>query len=130
MPEPNWGPGPWEILIGGNFVRVGAAGYRDYTEREHYLGGPLCIAEINDKATTDYSQDHELAIIRAHLIEAAPDLYAALEAIMGMISSGVLVRNVSADVDPGYAMRQLPLVMALKHSDAALAKARGEGEKS
>ena len=65
----------------------------------------------------------------AHAREIAAErdrLYDALEKIWGFIDDGTLVRNTAADRDPGWAMKQLPLVAALHCAQKALAHARGE----
>lgn len=74
-------PGPWHVHEGGNHVYVGADGYNEYIEREGYLGGPLCVAEVNYKATEDHSADHDKAMANGRVIAAAPDLLSALKAL-------------------------------------------------
>jgi hypothetical protein len=43
-----------------------------------------------------------------------------LSALMGAINEGLLVRDISRDHEPGWAMRQLPLVMMLNGAQKAL----------
>ena len=57
------------------------------------------------------------------LERAAPDLLAALKGIMNQIVVGALVRETADDDAPGWGMRQLPLVIALKSADDAIRKA-------
>lgn len=59
--------GPLHVYRGGNFVRIGAEGYDEYVEKESYLGGPLCIAEVRADRE-DYSYDGDLALARAEEI--------------------------------------------------------------
>ena len=61
----------------------------------------------------------------AHLLAAAPDLYVSLSALMADIENGILVRDVSGDGEPGYAVRMLPFVKRLQVAAAALGKAEG-----
>lgn len=75
-------PGPWHVHEGGNFVKVGAAGYDEYVEEHSYLGGPLCVASVNRDATDDHGPNHELAMANARLIAAAPDLLAILRVLV------------------------------------------------
>lgn len=51
-------------------------------------------------------------------------LRASLGAIMKLIGDGTLVRDISGDAEPGWAMKQLPLVMALKTAQELLDAAR------
>lgn len=50
-------------------------------------------------------------------------LLSALKGVMKQIEAGSLVRNVENDAEPGYAMRQIPLVLALKNADVAIDEA-------
>jgi hypothetical protein len=59
-----------------------------------------------------------------------------LTELFGLIESGYLVRDISRDAEPGWAMRQLPAVMILKRAAmlvhpeaAALAQHEPEAEK-
>lgn len=63
--------GEWEILYGGNFTRVGGPGYCQWTINEHYLGGPLKVAEVHWDTNEDYSSNPELAAANARLIAFA-----------------------------------------------------------
>ncbi len=53
----------------------------------------------------------------------AKSLYLALRGIMKEIEVGSLVRETADDHAPGWGMRQIPLVLALKKADAALEEA-------
>jgi len=44
----------------------------------------------------------------------------ALRGLMMMIENGYLVRQTNGDGDPGWELRQLPLVKALAEAEAAL----------
>jgi hypothetical protein len=95
--ETKWTPGPWAIERGGD-------------------AGPDAIHSIGPCRANGYMNASWLSVSEtdAHLIAAAPDLYAALEGILSamLLSSNfiydTLTRNAS---EAGY---------------AALAKARGE----
>ena len=50
------------------------------------------------------------------------ELLAALQGVMALIADGTLVRDTKRDREPGWAIRQIPMVMALKAADAAIAK--------
>lgn len=52
-------------------------------------------------------------------------LLKALEALYGHIETGDLVRDTSGDSEPGWAMKQVPLVTNLAVAKAAIAAARG-----
>jgi len=84
MPHTPHTPGPWEIVEGGNFVKVGAKGFQHWIEKHHYLGGPLSVADVQRNATDDYKENHALAMANAKLIAAAPDLADALEKIANL----------------------------------------------
>lgn len=51
------------------------------------------------------------------------ELLSALKGIMRQIEIGSLVRETASDDAPGWGMRQVPLVMALKAADGAIHKA-------
>lgn len=59
------------------------------------------------------------------LIKSAPDLLDALKSVLNMIESGILVRDTSKDLEPGWAMRQIPIVTSLQKAGNAIAKAEG-----
>ena len=61
----------------------------------------------------------ESAIVASRERERA--LREALCGLFAMIENGTLVRDTSRDNEPGWAMKQLPLVAALKAAEAALA---------
>lgn len=59
--------------------------------------------------------------------KAAPEMVAALEDVMAMIDQGLLVRNITKDADPKWAIEMMKFAMRLNKIQAALALA-GEGE--
>ncbi len=120
-----WTPGPWEVFEGGNFVRIGAAGYVEWSNAHHYCGGPLSVAEAEYNATENYDSDHEKAMANGRLIAAAPELYGALESIMKGFDDGVFVRSVEHDAASDWAVKIMRDVMALGKAHAALERARG-----
>lgn len=56
-------------------------------------------------------------------LQQASNLLAALKEIMRQISIGALVRETASDDAPGWGGRQIPLVVALKAADEAVATA-------
>lgn len=62
----------------------------------------------------------------AALQKANERMRAELEGIMGLIESGQLVRDISHDGEPDWAIKQLGLVRTLANAKAALAEAGGE----
>jgi hypothetical protein len=73
-------------------------------------------------ANSDDPAEHQA---NARLIAAAPDLYAALKAVMSDIDSGLLVRDVTRENRPGWSMEMLAFVQRLQAAQAAIAKADG-----
>ena len=88
--QPKWTPGPWRAVMGSRHVVDVFAGDRDVVS---VYGGGVGF-EYRDA--------------NAHLIAAAPDLYAALDGLLGLLDAGSLYEP------QAYAAR------------AALAKAIGE----
>ena len=105
--QPKWTPGPWALEI-----RPGSGAAADCTiamieqpdERAPYRG---MIARLQSAEHINGIAKDEL-VANAHLIAAAPDLYAALDGLLGLLDAGSLYEP------QAYAAR------------AALAKARGE----
>ena len=91
--QPKWTPGPWR------YDRTNGSP----TTGEHMIAGakPGYLAEVRDCGSGDVRAN-------AHLIAAAPDLYAALDGLLGLLDAGSLYEP------QAYAAR------------AALAKARGQ----
>ena len=58
--------------------------------------------------------------------ESALKLLAASKAIWKQIEDGKLVRNTSGDENPGWAMRQVPLIRDLKAFADAITEAEGK----
>jgi hypothetical protein len=61
-----------------------------------------------------------------NLIAAAPELYAALKAVLGFFESGEFVRDTSHDFEQGWHLKMIPVVKSLSDANAALAKAEGK----
>lgn len=102
-------PGPWAIN-GGRIVR--------------YIDGfstpDSCIATVgtvNAQTPTDTAN--------ARLIAAAPDLLDALKDLFGYIENGTLVRNITGDDKPDWAVKLLPFMTTLNKVQAAIAKTKG-----
>jgi len=63
----------------------------------------------------------------AKLAAAGPEMLTALEVLVELIDSGQLVRDISRDHEPGFAMKMLKFVPKIKQAVDAIAKAKGEG---
>ena len=94
--QPKWTPGPWAVERNKR-----TWGWVDVVGPSLGVGGPT-------QATDLTLADEVKRIAEAHLISAAPDLYAALDGLLGLLDAGSLYEP------QAYAAR------------AALAKARGE----
>jgi len=75
----------------------------------------------------DHVGEYELAMIIESLPEpeplpapTGPDATAVLRELFALIEDGTLVRDISRDAEPGWAMRQLPLVQALARAKQIL----------
>jgi len=77
------------------------------------VGGVEVTMTTSTGATTGGS---DLVALRAE----NERLRGALRGLMMMIENGYLVRQTNGDGDPGWALRQLPLVKALAEAEAAL----------
>jgi hypothetical protein len=62
----------------------------------------------------------------AFLIAAVNELLEALKEIRELIDNGMLVRDTSHDHEPGWALKQIPLVQALQKIGLAISKAEGK----
>lgn len=85
-------------------------------------GGEAGEAEVSVPVTRDGVSAEEVERVRK-IERAAPELLAALKGIMNQIVVGALVRETADDNEPGWGMRQIPLVMALKAADDAIREA-------
>ena len=94
--QPKWTKGPWAVERNKR-----TWGWVDVVGPSLGVGGPT-------QATDLTLADEVKRIAEAHLIAAAPDLYAALDGMLGLLDAGSLYEP------QAYAAR------------AALAKARGE----
>jgi hypothetical protein len=130
-------PGPWTVgkeIDSGN----GRTRHLVYIRIESCKGKVSCISVYGQKPNGDSVGEKykELGEVRhkpiisadecranARLIAEAPNLLVALKGIMAHVESGMLVRNTSEDIDPGWAIKQLPLVMDLKAAVEAISNA-------
>ena len=94
--QPKWTPGPWAVERNKR-----TWGWVDVVGPSLGVGGPT-------QATDLTLADEVKRIAEAHLIAAAPDLYAALDGLLGLLDAGSMYEP------QAYAAR------------AALAKARGQ----
>lgn len=62
----------------------------------------------------------------ARLIAAAPDLLEACEFFFGAIESGEIVRDISRDGEPDWALRMVRFTAKLGKAQAVIAKAEGQ----
>ncbi len=90
------------------------------------------LQDIIDDAVSDGEGRPLAGYLRDHLAKhgwviraAADDLLLALKAMVNLVDSGTLVRDISRDHEAGFAVRQLPLVMTLKNAQEAIARAEG-----
>ncbi len=97
-------PGPWKADK-DNWVRD--------SEGKLLIGVP-----------TEWRSKEEIFATR-DLIAAAPEMLAALKAMMGLLDSGYLVRNIDNDHEPDWAMKQIEPVRRLKDAVDAIARAEG-----
>lgn len=84
----------------------------------------------HDKLSEVMRIEGERDDLKAQLEQARADgerAVSSLEAIMGMINGGLLVRDISRDHEPGWAMQQLPMVLALKGAQEVIDAARAQG---
>lgn len=83
------------------------------------------IADSQNRTVADcrFSADQGAAIVAA--VNSYSDMRAALKSVLTLIDEGKLVRDISGDSEPDWALRQLPLVRTLQACRAALAKATG-----
>ena len=100
--QPKWTKGPWPIKPTGDFKRI-------------VIGDGLVDGPGGYEVAEVYSDDcdRDEAMANAHLIAAAPDLYAALE-------------WAAQNAEESEAGRDSEWYANLERCNAALAKARGE----
>ena len=55
------------------------------------------------------------------------ELWAALVAVLKLMDDGILVRDIRNDADPAWAIKQIPLVLALKKAQEAIKAAKEAG---
>ncbi len=73
--------GPWVVYEGGNFVKIATPEFAEYVEKSGYLGGPFCVATLNEHQRADHEPTHELAMANARLLALAPEMLELLIAI-------------------------------------------------
>jgi hypothetical protein len=110
--------GPWSI-----------GRYKMHIGFSIWASGQGCIAErwYDSEQAEPYGAEMDA---NAKLIASAPellaqhnDLLAALKGIMGDIESGLLVRDITKDGSPKWAMHMLGFINRLNAAKAAIAKA-------
>ncbi len=104
----NHTPGPWKFAAKGGYLQVDAPAHsicRVCNSPESFL----------NKRSDSYAN--------GHLIAAAPDLLAALKSVMALIDDQLLIRDISRDGEPGWAIKQAPIVTALADAVMAIKKA-------
>lgn len=75
-------PTPWEEYQGGNFFFIGGPGYIKYVDANSYCGGPLCVAEVEWKATKTHVENSALARANGKFILLACNNHDALVAAL------------------------------------------------
>lgn len=107
MTDTKFTPGPWRVE-GGTTVVWGACNPDELSD--YGMGYPVTDCRITPISNSSWCQgpEYEEGYANAHLIAAAPELYEALEGVLGLIQ---------------LEFEQSPMVAFAK---AALAKARGE----
>jgi hypothetical protein len=124
MSETKFTPGPWQwdtyndVLAEGGII-VAHTYDHPTNDPEDYPADPIENAKAR---SVWYAQ----ANANAHLIAAAPDLYAALTDMFALIDEGWLVRQTNEDHKPAFAVRMLPFVARMQKAQAALSKARND----
>lgn len=118
-------PGPWRSMAEDKYT-VAVIGQSNNEDR--------WVAEnVREPNAQFIIAMHEAlpALLASHeaLSAEVAGLRASLGAIMKLIGDGTLVRDISGDAEPGWAMKQLPLVMALKTAQELLDAARGQEKK-
>lgn len=109
-------PGPWEVgeTISGRIkVFAPAKGEGDDWSRG-WVAAPAS------------QQGRAAMVANARLIAAAPELLAGLKDVFALMQEGFLVRDISKDGDPLWALNSLRFVTRLKEAADAVAKATGE----
>ncbi len=62
----------------------------------------------------------------ACLVSAAPELLEACKWFMDALETGLLVRDITKDSEPSWAIKMLSFVKELQDAQAAIAKAEGK----
>lgn len=120
-------PGPWVNNTDGFVVgfMVGNSGIdgEDYHVSAQISSDRMCDSETDAKNDAAYIAAANPATV-LKLIESRQELRDSLAAVMALIDSGYLVRNIENDAAPGWAMKQLEPMMHLKYAADALARSR------
>lgn len=111
--ETKWTPGPWPIKPTGDFKRI-------------VIGDGLVEGPGGYEVAEVYSDDcdRDEAMANAHLIAAAPDLYAALVDLMAAYAEPD--RQICCNGQHCGCQGSTVQQMAEHYANQALAKARGE----
>lgn len=108
------------------------AKYRSNIGIQAELAAKLMLATDNDEyplfelADVLIADRNDLRKQKLTLEQTVSTLREALSGVMEQISKGALVRETADDNAPGWGMRQIPLVMALKKADSALSHPAAE----
>lgn len=79
------------------------------------------LAAIRERFQNANGSYAEVLHDRDWLLARVTELTEALGTMSARIADGTLVRDISRDHEPGWAMRQLPLVLLLKRTELVLA---------
>lgn len=119
-------PGPWHALTRENYTLGGDSIEVVLLNEEGLVCDSIAqvLLDTGDDAPEERKvwKQHEA---NARLIAAAPDLLGALKQVMEQLDSGVLVRDISKDAQPDYALRMVRLVSTINSWQLAIAKAEG-----
>lgn len=85
-----------------------------------FKGGPVFVKRLRDAiAGSEEAIDFERIIPKPKELDIAADG----RGLIKMMDDGLLVRDISGDGASGWAIKQLPLVIAVKAATEAIAKA-------
>lgn len=104
------------------FTRLTPWEFHLASEGNRYL---IRDSEDSPMAAVYMTNDSAVAMERACLMAAAPEMYESLKTILSGFEEGIFVRNIDGDGKSDWAMKLIPFVAALGRAKAAIAKANG-----